>query len=112
MTFTKDTAINSYISNTFFGTESKVHEYFDYHWVGGVTDSSASVKIMLQPKVVENVQDDWFGQIQLKDESEDNQYGIWTQKLEDQIALHQEFTDLNANTRYTFIYTLLDKESN
>ena len=53
MTFMKDQVLKSHVASAFFGTNT-AHEYLDYHWVGGVTSSTASVKITLLPSVAEH----------------------------------------------------------
>ena len=45
--------ITTAISNVIYGTVVP-HTYLDYHWVGGVTSSTASVKITLNPTVADD----------------------------------------------------------
>ena len=66
MTFTKDLALRSFISTYLFDlNDAPTHSFFDYHWVGGVTETSATIKIALQPSVANLGDDHWTCEVEL-----------------------------------------------
>ena len=110
MTFTKDLTLRSLVSTYIYDLrEPPTHKYFDYHWIGGVTETSATIKITLLPEVEHaKVLTESFYLIVLTDENMIETHHVGS--LESPTAIHHTFKDLKPDSEYEVWYTLTDHE--
>ena len=107
MTFTKDLELRSFVSTHIYDLgDPPTHKYFDYHWIGGVTETTATIKITLLPN---DQTTDWYYSIEIND-PKTSQTRSRSKGLESLSAISRTATDLKADTEYEVVYTLYDQD--